>query len=209
MIKTYVIPAYNEENTIGDVICSLSEDVVVVNDASTDKTEQIARKHGVTVLTNKKNMGHAKSLLRGLRAAKGEYVFYLDADNQIRMISLPYNHDLVSGYRVNRQDKTFRKIVSFILKMVIFIRHGYYIRDANCPCKMFKRTSLKVLLGDLPKNSVVPSISLEILARKHHFDVLEIPVTHYPYKNRKGTLQSLNKKSLIMFWKAFWEVIHL
>jgi glycosyltransferase involved in cell wall biosynthesis len=208
-MKTYVIPAYNEEETIGEVVSVFSDEVIVVNDASTDKTEQIAREHGVMVLTNKQNMGHAKSLLRGLRAAKGEYVFYLDADNQIRMISLPYGHDLVSGYRINRQDKTFRKIVSFILKMVILLRHGYYIRDANCPCKMFKRTSLRVLLDELPKNSVVPSISLEILARKHHFDILEMPVTHYPYENRKGMLQSLNKKSLKMFWNAFWEVMSL
>jgi len=208
-MKTYVIPAYNEEETIGEVVSVFSDEVIVVNDASTDKTEQIAREHGVMVLTNKQNMGHAKSLLRGLRAAKGEYVFYLDADNQIRIISLPYGHDLVSGYRVNRQDKTFRKIVSFILKMVILLRHGYYIRDANCPCKMFKRTSLRVLLDELPKNSVVPSISLEILARKHHFDILEMPVTHYPYENRKGMLQSLNKKSLKMFWNAFWEVMSL
>lgn len=208
-MKTYVIPAYNEEETIGEVVSVFSDEVIVVNDASTDKTEQIAREHGVMVLTNKQNMGHAKSLLRGLRAAKGEYVFYLDADNQIRIISLPYGHDLVSGYRINRQDKTFRKIVSFILKMVILLRHGYYIRDANCPCKMFKRTSLRVLLDELPKNSVVPSISLEILARKHHFDILEMPVTHYPYENRKGMLQSLNKKSLKMFWNAFWEVMSL
>jgi len=208
-MKTYVIPAYNEEETIGEVVSVFSDEVIVVNDASTDKTEQIAREHGVMVLTNKQNMGHAKSLLRGLRAAKGEYVFYLDADNQIRMISFPYGHDLVSGYRINRQDKTFRKIVSFILKMVILLRHGYYIRDANCPCKMFKRTSLRVLLDELPKNSVVPSISLEILARKHHFDILEMPVTHYPYENRKGMLQSLNKKSLKMFWNAFWEVMSL
>ena len=206
-MKTYVIPAYNEEETIGEVVSALSDEVIVVNDASTDKTEQIAREHGVMVLTNKQNMGHAKSLLRGLRAAKGEYVFYLDADNQIRMISLPYNHDLVSGYRINRQDKTFRKVVSFILKMVILLRHGFYIRDANCPCKMFRRTSLRVLLDELPKNSVIPSISMEILARKHHFDILEMPVTHYPYENRKGMLQSLNKKSLKLFWNAFWEVI--
>ena len=207
-MKTYVIPAYNEEKTIAKVLGRLyGENVLVVNDASTDKTEEIAHVCGAYVLINKENRGHAYSLIRGLRNATGEYVFYLDADDQIRMISLPYGHDLVSGYRVHRQDKTFRKVVSFILKMVIYLRHGYYIRDANCPCKMFKRTSLRVLLDELPKNSVIPSISMEILARKHHFDILEMPVTHYPYENRKGMLQSLNKKSLKLFWNAFWEVI--
>lgn len=209
-MKTYVIPAYNEEETIGRVIGRLKDEVIVVNDASTDETGQIARACGARLLTNRKNLGHAKSLLRGLRAAKDEYVFYLDADDQIRMISFPYGYHLVSGYRVNRQDKFFRKVVSFILKMVILFWHRYYIEDANCPCKMFEGKQLKFLLRKLPKNCIVPSIDLEILARRYHSSILQLPVTHYPLsKPRKGFLQSLNKKSLKMFWSAFWEVIHL
>jgi hypothetical protein len=59
----------------------------------------------------------------------------------------------------------------------------------------------------LKDNSVVPSISMEILARTYEMTTLEIPVDHYPYiKERKGTLQSLNRKSIKFFWEAFKEV---
>jgi hypothetical protein len=117
---------------------------------------------------------------------------------------------MMSGYRVHRKDRFFRKVVSFILKMVILIRHGYYIRDANCPYKMFTKNTLKFLLKKLPKDCSVPSICLEILARRYKFSAVEIPVEHYPYhKNRTGTLQSINKKSLKVFWRAFMEVIRV
>ena len=196
MKLSIIIPAYNEEDTIADVV----KEVIVVNDASTDKT--------LKILTNLKNKGHAETVVRGLKSAKGTYVFYEDSDNQMKLSTLDF--DLISGYRVHRQDKLFRKVVSLILRLVIFVRHGYYIRDANCPFKVFKRSSLRLLMKELPKGSIIPSICLEILARRHGMKTVEISVEHYPYvKKRTGSLQSVNKKSLTMFWKALLEVIRL
>ena len=195
MKLSVVIPAFNEEKTIKAVI----DEIIVVNDASTDAT--------LKILTNKKNMGHAKSVLRGLKEAKGDYVLYIDSDNQIRPDSVDY--DMISGYRIHRQDKLFRKIVSLILKVTIFLRHGYIIKDSNCPFKVIKRASLAILLKRLPKDTIVPSICMEILARKAGMKCIEIPVYHFPYENRTGSLQSINKKSMTMFWKSFLEVIRL
>jgi len=195
MKLSIVIPAFNEEKTIGAVI----DEIIVVNDASTDAT--------LKILTNKKNMGHAKSVIRGLKKAKGDYVLYMDADNQIKPESLDY--DMISGYRIHRQDKLFRKIVSLILKVTIFLRHGYIIKDSNCPFKVIKRPQLALLLKSLPKDCIVPSICMEILARRMGMRVVEIPVYHFSYEKREGSLQSINKKSMTMFWKAFLEVIHL
>jgi glycosyltransferase involved in cell wall biosynthesis len=214
------IPCYNEEDTIANVIvdCFISypkAEVIIVNDASTDKTLEILEKlkyvhPGLKILTNRKNSGHAYSVVKGLKAAKGDYVIYMDADNQIHLsdINIEGTSDgLISGYRVHRQDKLFRKVVSFILKMTILLRHGLWIKDANCPLKIFEKETLQDLLSQLPTNSIVPSICLEILARRYTFNIIEIPVKHHPYiKERKGSLQSINKKSLLMFWKAFKEV---
>jgi dolichol-phosphate mannosyltransferase len=213
-----VIPAYNEEKTIYTVLdqlhgffCNIDFEIIVVNDASTDKTLSILKKYQketlyLKILNNKENLGHARSLLKGLKAATGEYVLYMDADNQILPTLYPSIYFLTSGYRIHRQDKLFRKIISFILKMTILIRHGYYIRDANCPYKIFQRDCLRFLIDWLPENCVVPSIDLEILARKEGMSTVQFPVEHQPYENRQGTLQSLNKKSLTMFWNAFKEV---
>ena len=215
-----VIPCYNEQDTITDVLFDCfttypNAEVIVVNDASTDKTLSklnLVKKHHsrLKILTNRRNSGHAYSVVKGLKAAKGDYIVYMDADNQIHLSDFCFdlvNFDLLSGYRIDRQDKRFRKIVSFILKMTILLRHGYLIKDANCPFKIFEKDKLKFLLEELPNNPIVPSIDLEILARKWNLITVDLPVQHYPYiKERKGSLQSINRKSLLMFWKAFKEV---
>lgn len=87
-----IVPAYNEEKTIGKCIKSILNlsypkhllEVIVVNDCSADKTEQMARgfgKYGVKVLSNKSNKGKAYSLNRGIKAATGSLVACMDADS--------------------------------------------------------------------------------------------------------------------------------
>lgn len=203
-----VIPAYNEEGTLEKVLKDCQDlgdvEIIVVNDASTDKTHEIIQNANVREIKNEKNLGHGRSLVRGLKATTGDRILYLDADGQIKPAT---NFNFISGYRVHRQDKFFRKIVSFILKMVIFVRHGYWIKDANCPYKIIFKPELELLLSHLPENSLIPTICMSILARRLKMRVLEIPVEHLPLaKPRKGFLQSLNKKSLTMFYQAFKEV---
>ena len=83
-----IIPAFNEENAVGSVVKEIPKEmvteVVVVNNASTDATEEAARAEGATVLReNRKGYGHA--CLKGidyLKTADGEtdIVVFLDAD---------------------------------------------------------------------------------------------------------------------------------
>ena len=165
MKVSIVIPCYNEQDTITDVLFDCfttypNAEVIVVNDASTDKTLSklnLVKKHHsrLKILTNRRNSGHAYSVVKGLKAAKGDYVIYMDADNQIHLSDFCFdlvNFHLLSGYRVDRQDKRFRKIVSFILKMTILLRHGYLIKDANCPFKIFEKDKLQFLLEELPED---------------------------------------------------------
>jgi len=215
-----VIPAYNEEKTIGEVIrrckrafSDMKPEIIVINDASTDHTGYIAAQNGAKVYRNKKNMGHGQSLIEGLKMAKGQSVLYMDADDQISPDSLTRNyfsHDMVTGYRVHRQDPFFRKVISFVLRVVLFIRYRLVIRDANCPFKLIKRPLLRILLAGLPQGSIVPTIDLMILANFIGIPIYEVPVIHQPYVGkRKGFLQSWNQKSLAFFDAAFREVWNL
>ena len=94
-----IIPAYNEEKTIAKTIKSILNldyprrllEVIVVNDCSKDRTEQIARKFqkfGVKVLTNKANKGKSYSLNRGIKAATGSLVSCIDADSTVHRQAL-------------------------------------------------------------------------------------------------------------------------
>jgi cellulose synthase/poly-beta-1,6-N-acetylglucosamine synthase-like glycosyltransferase len=88
---TVVVPAYNEENTIGKCIESLLKlkyprkiNIIVVNDGSTDDTRKIAEKYaekGVITLLNKENGGKANALNYALKRVKTELFTCLDADS--------------------------------------------------------------------------------------------------------------------------------
>ena len=63
-----IVPAYNEEKTIYEVVTSLNKytNVIVVDDCSTDETYKIAKNCGATVIRNFKNEGYEKSIEKGL-----------------------------------------------------------------------------------------------------------------------------------------------
>ncbi|PIU42069.1 MAG: hypothetical protein COS99_01985 [Candidatus Omnitrophica bacterium CG07_land_8_20_14_0_80_42_15] len=87
-----VIPAYNYAKYLHKAIDSaLNQDytgefeVIVVNDASTDKTDEICNNYGkrIIYLKNNRNLGLASTLNKGIRAAKGEYILTLESDDEL------------------------------------------------------------------------------------------------------------------------------
>src|SRR6185437_8535273 len=85
-----VIPAYNEEKHIGDVVRRTRQkldDVLVVDDGSTDETAKRAREAGAEVIVHEQNRGKGETIKTGLRHWKdrqAEFVIILDADGQHR-----------------------------------------------------------------------------------------------------------------------------
>lgn len=219
-----VIPAYNEEENIMQTIFEVSHnfpsaEIIVVNDASTDRTLEFletmklcSADTKLCILTNEENMGHGFSIVRGLRRATGELILYIDADRQISLenANINTNAHFVSSYRVDRHDKLFRKLISFVLRNTIRFKYGYKIRDSNCPFKIYWASDLKPLLDELPDTYIIPIACLEVLARKHNIPVETIPVLHLEYQgNRKGFLQSINLKMLKFLFSAFKEITSL
>lgn len=86
-----LIPAYNEEKTIGTVVEKIKKQGIfslVVDDGSTDKTSEIAKKYGAKVLKNKENKGKGEAIKRGLKYIIENFdykcVVFIDADMQYR-----------------------------------------------------------------------------------------------------------------------------
>jgi glycosyltransferase involved in cell wall biosynthesis len=80
-----IIPAYNEEATIGAVIDTVKKvprvgQVVVVSDGSTDRTVHIARQRGVRVIDLKTNIGKGGAMKRGIQSTAAGVLLFLDAD---------------------------------------------------------------------------------------------------------------------------------
>ncbi len=84
--KSIIIPAYNEEKGIQEVIrrckkvINKGDEIIVVDDGSRDKTAEVARKEKIWVISYKKNKGKAGALKEGFRKAKNKVIVTIDAD---------------------------------------------------------------------------------------------------------------------------------
>jgi len=80
-----IIPAYNEAMSIRSVISdckAFGDEIIVVDDGSTDDTTEIAEKSGAVAVRNEKNLGVTKATRRGIEAARGDIIITMDADGQ-------------------------------------------------------------------------------------------------------------------------------
>ena len=89
-----VIPAYNENETILDVISNVQEfgSVVVVNDGSSDSTLKTIQSASVSIISHVRNMGYEDSINSGMNFAinkKYKYIITIDADGELDPTSIP------------------------------------------------------------------------------------------------------------------------
>jgi glycosyltransferase involved in cell wall biosynthesis len=115
MTISIIIPAYNEEEGISEVIarckkiCRHGDEIIVVDDGSKDKTAKVAKKQThVRVVSYKKNKGKAGALKEGFKAAKNDILVTIDADCTYPperipdLVSALKDADLVVGTRFRR-----------------------------------------------------------------------------------------------------------
>jgi len=157
-----IIPAYNEVAAIGDVLRDVravvpEAEVLVVDDASTDSTGQVAAEAGARVIRHRANRGYGGSLKTGVRAAKGDVVVILDADGQHRaeyipaLIDMLRDHDLAVGERTNALRVAGARLPGkILLGWAVNLIAGTRIADINCGFRAARREELAHILPLLP-----------------------------------------------------------
>lgn len=165
-------------------------EVIVVNDGSSDRTLEIAQKlseqhPNVRVVNHPVNRGYGAALKSGFEAAKYEWTFFTDGDQQFDLSEL--NHllqalgpgtDAVVGYRLKRRDPRHRALNAYLYKTLIRILFGLKIRDIDCAFKLIRTSAIK----SVPLKSDGALISAELLIRlkKRGAVIREVGVNHYP-----------------------------
>ena len=206
-----VIPAYNEEENIRQVVNDWYEVVkrhgtnsrlVVVDDGSSDGTYKILQEMtrempALTALT-KENGGHGSAVLFGYKYALKEgadYVFQTDSDGQTLSSEFePFwiakdKYDVSIGYRNKRRDGFMRILVTRILRLVVYICFKVYILDSNSPYRLMSADTLRDVIGYIPDDFFLTNVAVSAIYKKSRRKVHFIPISFRP---RQGGTNSIN-----------------
>ena len=185
-----VIPAFNEEANIEQVVEELTKrcpdlDYVLVNDGSTDRTEQICRDRGYSLLNLPVNLGLAGCFQAGMKYAwyKGYgCAVQFDGDGQHRpeyilpmKQKIEEGYDIVIGSRFLNKSKNFsmRMIGSRLLAGAIWLTTGVQVADPTSGMRMFNRRMIREFACNLNYGPEPDTISYLL---KQGAKVAEIPV---------------------------------
>jgi glycosyltransferase involved in cell wall biosynthesis len=159
---TVVIPAFNEEKAISSVVADLKKlnfvnEIIVVNDGSTDSTGQKAGESGARVIKHERNSGYGASLKTGILNAKNIWIAFIDADGQhnpedlISMITYTEHYDIIIGSRqVGNHSPLWRKPGKKFIHMLANYLAGFKIPDLNCGLRIVKKDLIKPYLKIFP-----------------------------------------------------------
>ena len=188
-------------------------EIIIVDDGSRDRTGEIADRLAseipqVRAVHNRPNVGYGGALQRGFREATKSWVFYTDGDGQFdvdeidSLLPLLDRYDIVSAYRLNRQDSFIRMCNGFGWTILVNLAFGLRLRDIDCAFKIFPRK----LFDEIEMKSLGALIDAEILARakRRGYTIGQVGVHHYP---RKAGEQSGANLRVIL--RAFKELLIL
>ncbi|MBC8441423.1 MAG: glycosyltransferase family 2 protein [Deltaproteobacteria bacterium] len=191
---SFIIPVYNEEGSLKELHDNIFKvmkevgkpcEILFINDGSTDQSPEVIREiiatdDRVKTVNLRKNFGKSVALNIGFKRANGDLIFTMDSDLQDDPIEIPNflkaieeGADLVTGWKVNRQDPKEKTIPSKVFNTIVSIMSGLKLKDYNCGFKCYKKrvTQEVRLYGELHR--FVP-----FLAHKKGFKIKEIPVKH-------------------------------
>ncbi len=200
-----VIPAYNEAARLPGTLAALTGhlrtqpetwEIVVVVEQSADKTLELANRAAAEqanfrVLANERRHGKGYSVRRGMLAAEGELVFYMDADlsvpvedltaflkfarvhPEVEVLVANRNHPLS---RIEKRQGLYRHALGIVFNALIRIVSPVKMRDTQCGFKAFRREAAQAVFSRLRTEGFAFDVEALLLARQLGFKSRDLPV---------------------------------
>ena len=196
-----LIPAFNEASNIGNVLDEIADyslgGCIVVDDGSTDNTEEIVRKRDVVFLRHSVNQGVGAALRTGLTFAKQsnvEWVLQIDADGQHSPASIPnllthVNADLTIGTR-NWDEYRFGAVRRFAQQLLLFTLRLNGVKGVNDPTsgfRLFGQKAINYYSESMPPNFIGDTVEALILGSKEGLIIESEVVEMIPRKFGKSS----------------------
>ena len=170
MNLSVVIPAKNEAQNLQQFLPRLKAvigeaECIVVNDGSTDDTQQVCEKNGVTVISHPYSKGNGAAIKTGAKIASGEIIVFLDGDGQHKPEDIPRllkelenGYDMVVGARDKKsQADSYRAIANGIYNKLASLITGHKILDLTSGFRVVKAAKFREFLYLLPNGFSYPT----------------------------------------------------
>lgn len=223
-----IIPAYNEEQSIGlvvrDIPKTLVREIIVCNNTSTDNTVEVARAAGATVL-NQPQKGYGSACLKGIEYLKSkpiaeqpDIVVFLDGDYSDYPSEMPQliqpivsdNVDMVIGSRAlgdleNGAMMPQQIFGNWLATNLIRLFYNYDFTDLG-PFRAIKWTKLVEI--EMQDPDFGWTVEMQVKAAKHKLKCTEVPVT---YRKRVGVskVSGTIKGTILAGHKILWTIFKL
>ena len=207
-----LIPAFNEESAIADIIHKVHslgnwKEIIVVDDGSSDRTSDEAKKAGATVIQHPYNKGNGAAVKTALRKATGKFILLMDADGQhspndiVKLTDRLSDHDLVVGSRsFTDQASLLRGIGNGALNQLASILSAFPIKDLTSGFRAAHRKRFQQFVHLFPNGFSYPTTStLAFIKAGYSVCFVEIDAN-----KRIG-----KEKSKMRPWKEGWRFIAL
>lgn len=197
-----IMPAYNEEkniyNNINKVINAIGKfsenfEIIVVNDGSTDNTKYeiikaVKESKNVKIISYKKNGGKGKAIKKGVLAAEGVYIAFLDADLDLPPEQLEdylkkmndSNADAVIGSKMHKDSEidypAIRKFISFSYYCMLKLLFRLNVKDTQTGIKLFKAEALKPIIQRIKTKGFAYDIEILVALNSRNCRIVEMPV---------------------------------
>lgn len=216
-----IIPTYNEERRIVKSLSkvfdylhqnNIDAEIIIVDDGSKDKTVELleeAREKNFKIIKNQVNCGKGFSVRRGMLEAKGDPIFFTDADLSTPIEELgpaqewfDQGYDLVIGSRKLKESKIrikqpiYRTIIGGIFNIMTRFLLIEKIKDTQCGFKGFRKSAVEQIFNRQTLNRFSFDVEIIFIARKFRFRIKEMPVE---WINSTESKVSLIKDSFGMF----------
>ncbi len=218
MKLSVVVPVYNEEKTIAEILkrvqkVRLADEIIVVDDGSSDGTaaiiNELSSDKSIKFIAHPKNLGKGAAVRTGIEAATGEMILVQDADLEYYPEDYPAlikpiengSADAVYGSRFmggpRRTTMFWHMVANKMLTFLTNILYNNILTDMETGYKLFKREILQGI--EIRSNSFdfEPEITAKLLKRRAR--IFEVPITFNPRDYSEGKKIKL-KDAFLALW---------